>query len=78
MEIEELTKRLEAGVQSRRERWPGNDGEDIVTDVAGACRTMQEAATVITVLSQTLDAVNRENDRYVKALGLARSDCRNG
>jgi len=45
--MKDLIDRLRAGVPSKIERWPGNDGEDIVRDIAGASRTMTEAADAL-------------------------------
>ena len=42
-----LIERLRNGVISKIERWPGNDGEDIVHDIAGANELMAEAADAL-------------------------------
>lgn len=43
----ELCIRLRAGVPQREERWPGNDGSDVIPDVAVANYTMKAAADMI-------------------------------
>ena len=48
--LKELIEKLRQGVQSREERWPGNDGSDIVRDIAGANAVMREAALVLAKL----------------------------
>lgn len=50
--MKELIEKLRQGVQTREERWPGNDGSDMVTDITGANALMWEAATVLSQLAE--------------------------
>lgn len=50
-----LWARLAAGVPQRVERWPGNDGEDIIKDTTAANHLMIEAANRISQLEAALD-----------------------
>jgi hypothetical protein len=48
--LRELIEKLRQGVQFREERWPGNDGSDVVRDIAGANAVMVLAAEALSKL----------------------------
>ena len=66
--MSDLTDALRAGAPCRKERRPGNDGEDILQDVYGASIIMKEAADKIDQLSSLIEDL--KNSEHQKRLAL--------
>jgi hypothetical protein len=62
--MSDLWSRLAAGVPQRVERWPGNDGEDIIKDTTAANHTMIEAANRISQLEAALTEIRDHPEKY--------------